>query len=350
MKNIFKQFGGSVTQKLRNQYEQSVNWRNGSFQNLEKTAVAGSLKNLPGIIYKQLTQREGREPKQQLPIQPFDKNDFLSPSSTTKMIWYGHSVVLMRMNDKTILIDPMLGPDTTPIAPIATRRFSENTLDLIDDFPEIDLIILTHDHYDHLDFASIQKLKHKTKEYYVALGVKRHLVEWGVKDDVIKEFDWWDKHEFESIKITFTPTRHFSGRGLTDRSKTLWGGWIFDTGVEKIWFSGDGGYGKHFEEIGKREGPFDFAFMECGQYNEDWRPIHLFPDEAVQAAKDAGVKKAMPVHWGGFPLSYQHTWKEPPTVFVDSAIENKLDYSIPTLGLMIEVSTEAKEMWWEDFE
>ena len=342
----FKQFGGKVTNESIARYRQSPNWKNGSFQNLEQTELMAGLSKMPGIIYKQLTRKNGREPKRPLPILAFDKNSFSAPSQSSKFIWYGHSAVLMRMNNKTLLIDPMLGPDTTPIAPVSTKRFSENTLSLIDDFPEIDLLLLTHDHYDHLDYASIQKLKHKTKKYFVAPGVKRHLVSWGIAPGLIVEFDWWDNHELEDISITFTPTRHFSGRGLTDRSKTLWGGWAFKNDMENIWFSGDGGYGNHFKEVGKRLGPFDFAFMECGQYNEDWRPVHLFPDESVQAAIDAKAKKAMPVHWAGFALSYQHTWQEPAEHFVNAAIEKNMDYLTPALGEIFNPFSEEKKRWW----
>ena len=179
------------------------------------------------------------------------------------------------------------------------------------------------------------------------MGVKRHLVSWGISPDVIKEFDWWDNHSLGNISITFTPTQHFAGRGLTDRQKTFWGGWAFKAERENIWFSGDGGYGNHFKEVGKRLGPFDFAFMECGQYNEDWRPLHLFPDESVQAAIDAGVKKAMPVHWGGFALSYQHAWYEPPEDFVHAATENNMNYATPSLGKLFQVdSAEEKKWWW----
>ncbi|MEL6926539.1 MAG: MBL fold metallo-hydrolase, partial [Bacteroidota bacterium] len=268
----------------------------------------------------------------------------------SKIIWYGHSVVLLRMEDKTILIDPMLGPDTTPIAPIQTKRFSENTLDLIDQFPDIDLMLITHDHYDHLDYASIQKLKSKTRHYFVALGVKRHLMQWGVPDESITEFDWWHNKVFTNLNITFTPTQHFSGRGLTDRMKTLWGGWLLESGEEKIWFSGDGGYGDHFREIGQRLGPFDFAFMECGQYNDDWHDVHLFPDEAVQAALDAGVRKAMPVHWGGFPLSYQHTWREPVEHFAKAAKTKQLDYGTPALGECFTIEQLTSKEWWKQYE
>ncbi len=341
-----KQFGGKVTKALIAQYEKSPNWRDGSFQNMEETSLTTSLLKMPGIIYKQLTNKTDRAPKRSLPIVPFDKTAFLAPAEKARMIWYGHSVVLMRMNNQTILIDPMLGPDTTPIAPISTKRFSENTLSLIDEFPEIDLLILTHDHYDHLDYASMQKLKPKTKKYFVAMGVKRHLMSWGVDPGLITEFDWWDNQNFANINITYTPTRHFSGRGLTDRLKSLWGGWVFKTTAENIWFSGDGGYGAHFKEVGKRLGPFDFAFMECGQYNDDWRPIHLFPDESVQAAIDGGAKKAMPVHWAGFALSYQHTWKEPVEAFVKAAIEYQLDYTTPALGQPFDAASTMREEWW----
>lgn len=342
---FFKQFGGKVTKELTQQYSKSKNWRKGSFQNLERTNLSGNLFDLPKIIYKQLSTKEGRNPEQPLPVIPFNKKEFLAPSEKSKLIWYGHSVVLMRINEKTLLIDPMLGPDTTPIAPLPTKRFSENTLDLIDDFPEIDLMLLTHDHYDHLDYASIQKLKQKTKKYFVSLGIKRHLVSWGVQANLITEFDWWDTQDFENINITFTPTRHFSGRGLTDRSKTLWGGWVFATLKEKIWFSGDGGYGNHFKEIGKQCGPFDFAMMECGQYNHDWHHVHLFPEEAIQAALDAGAKKMMPVHWGGFALSYQHTWQQPPADFMQAAVQQQLDFLLPPLGKIFETTDVLKGKW-----
>lgn len=346
MNNFFKQFGGRVTPALRRRYEQSENWRAGSFQNLETTDLTISLRDFPRVIYKQLTDRASRVPQNDLPVKPFDRQAFLAPADKAKFIWYGHSVVLLRMEGQTLLIDPMLGPDTTPIAPLPTKRFSANTLALIDDFPNIDLLLMTHDHYDHLDYQSIQKLKGKTKRYFVALGVKRHLVRWGVAPDLITEFDWWESQSLGNIEVSFTPTRHFSGRGLTDRAKTLWGGWVFKTIQEKLWFSGDGGYGTHFKTIGERLGPFDFAFMECGQYNDDWRPVHLFPDEAVRAAQEAGVQKAMPVHWAGFPLSYQHTWQEPAEDFVRFAQEQQLDFLLPRLGELCSAASILQEKWW----
>jgi len=349
MKNFLKQFGGTPTQDLKSRYAQSDRWIKGKFRNIERTDLSMDIFKLPSIIYKQFVINRKRTPETPLPVLLFDKERFLETSDQTKMIWYGHSAIMMRVMDKTILIDPMLGSDTTPIAPVANPRFSKDTLPLIDDFPSIDLVCITHDHYDHLDYDSIRKLIPKTNQYFVALGVKRHLTAWGVHPDKVTEFEWYDSHTCGSVQITFTPTRHFSGRGLRDRMMTLWGGWLIQSPQEKIWFSGDGGYGKHFSEIGQRLGPFDFAFMECGQYNDDWRPVHLFPDESIQAALDAAAQKVMPVHWGGFDLSYQHNWHQPPEEFVKHALTANLDFALPRIGEIFTVDSILEEEWWKGF-
>lgn len=344
-----KQFGGKVTKKLSEQYQQSANWKNGKFQNLEETSLHISLSKMPGIIYRQFSGKVKREPAKPLPIRALDKTAFLKESELPKMVWYGHSVLLLRLNGQTLLIDPMLGPSASPIGPVTTKRFSTNTLDLIDDFPEIDLVLLTHDHYDHLDYDSIRKLKAKTKRYFVALGLKRHLVRWGIDADLITEFDWWDQTDFNGIHISFTPSRHFSGRGLTDRSKSLWGGWVFKMANHNLWFSGDGGYGEHFKEIGKRLGPFDFGWMECGQYNEHWHQIHMYPEECIQAALDAKVKTIMPVHWAGFSLAPHH-WKEPVERFVAAAGQTNINFLVPALGETITLGNTKRIDWWEHLE
>ena len=346
---LLKQFGGKITKEILEEYKKSPNWRAGTFKNLVETSMDFKLKRMPGFIYRQIFDRKIRQPAQPLPIIPFDKKAFLNDTvhpEKAKFIWYGHSALLFRIHQKTILLDPMLGPDCSPIAPFTTGRFSENTLDLIDHFPEIDLMLITHDHYDHLDLASIQKLKGKTKKYFVGLGVKRHLVAWGISPEIITEFDWWDDTSFNNIEITYTPTRHFSGRGLLDRDRSLWGGWSIRTPTEKIWFSGDGGYGEHFKAVGKKLGPFDFGFMECGQYNENWPMTHLFPEDSVQAALDAGVQKAMPVHWAGFALA-QHSWTEPVERFLAKAEALELEVVLPRLGAISTADTKGDGRWFE---
>jgi L-ascorbate metabolism protein UlaG (beta-lactamase superfamily) len=189
----------------------------------------------------------------------------------------------------------------------------------------------------------------KVSQYYVALGTARHLIDWGVDEDKITEFDWWDNDSFADISITFTPSRHFSGRGLTDRAKSLWGGWVFKTNTESIYWSGDGGYGDHFKEVGSRLGPFDFGMMECGQYNENWHQIHMYPEEAVQAALYAGVKKAMPVHWAGFALA-QHHWKDPIERFTAEAKLEGLEILTPRIGEQFSYTAQDKGRWWESLD
>lgn len=342
-----KQFGGKLNKDLKNKYSNSPHWEEGSFKNLVKTGTDISIHNLPKMLYKQFFDKTGRVPERPIPIEKFDKEAFLKSDNQAKFIWFGHSVILLRLEGKTILIDPMLGDNASPIAPFKTKRFSENTLDLIDEFPNIDLLIMTHDHYDHLDLASIEKLKVKVAKYYVGLGVGRHLEAWDIAPEKITEFDWWDEHNFENIKITYTPTRHASGRGIKDQSKCLWGGWVFKTESENVYFSGDGGYGDHFKEIGKKLGPFDFGFMECGQYNENWHQIHMYPEESVQAALDAKVKKALPVHWCGFALA-QHHWKDPIERFYKEAAIKKLEISTPNIGQLLNYNSPSLP-WWEAF-
>lgn len=340
-----KQFGGKISKRDIEEYKKISNWDGEKFVNLEPTSMDFSFQALPKFLYKQFCEKEGREPKKPLPIVPFHVGNFLAPSEKSKFIWYGHSVILLRMNSKTILIDPMLGTNASPIAPFTTKRFSTNTLALIDDFPEIDLLLMTHDHYDHLDLDSIRKLQPKVKQYFTGMGVGRHLKKWGIEEDKIIEFDWWRSEVFQDIQITYTPTRHFSGRGLTDRAKSLWGGWAFQTEQERLWFSGDSGYGNHFEEVGERLGPFDFAWMECGQYNENWSLIHMFPEESIQAAMDAKARKVMPVHWAGFSLA-QHHWTDPVVKFVASAQRKSIPFHTPELGELVDLNQERQNQFW----
>ena len=345
---MFKQVGAKVTEVERELYQRSPQWDGTKFNNLEETNMNVPFKALPRLMFNQLFGRGKLQPKALIQHVPFDKDAFLAESNSSKFIWFGHSAILCRMNGKTILIDPMLGPDAAPIAPFKIKRFNSISLDLIDELPHIDLLIMSHDHYDHLDLKSMQQLTPKVDKYFTALGVARHLKSWGIDEGKITEFVWWEAHEFNGVNITFTPTRHFSARGMRDRFHGLWGGWSLQNASEHVWFSGDGGYGEHFKEIGARMEPFDLAFMECGQYNKLWRPIHLFPDESVIASKEAGASLIMPVHWASFTLS-DHPWREPVEQFVETAKKEEVPYFVPEIGQMftIESARELKRAWWE---
>jgi len=350
MIEYFQHFGAKVSAEDLKNFAQSPNWDGKIFKNTSKTSIAIGAKELPSLLYKQFFDKAGRKPSSPIIIKPFDKEAFLDSTDEPKAVWFGHSVILLRINGLTILCDPMFGPDTAPIAPFPSKRYSDNTLALIDDLPPIDLVLLTHDHYDHLDLQSIKKIHPNVEHFYVALGTARHLKKWGVNPAKITEFDWWQSHNFKDLAITFTPTRHFSGRGLSDRAKSLWGGWAIKSGTHSIYISGDSGIDEHFKEVGERLGPFDFGFVECGQYNPLWHAIHMFPEESVQVAQLVELKRAMPIHWGAFTLSL-HSWTEPVERFIKAAEAVNQAYITPEIGSLFSLKTPTKTTnWWEKYQ
>lgn len=340
------QFGGRVTRALAARYARSPHWNGKKFVNLEETSTALSFQSLPGFLRKQLCEKVDREPVESLAMLPFSSEEFLREGEGWSFVWFGHSVLLLRLAGATVLVDPMFGPNAAPISPVAVRRYSEDTLRLIDALPNIDVVLLTHDHYDHLDYESIRRLKSRVGQFLTPLGVGRHLVAWGIGEEKVSELDWWQETSLGRLRLTLTPSRHFSGRGLTDRAKSLWGGWVLATEDVRIWLSGDGGYGAHLKEIGRRLGPFDIAFTECGQYNEAWRALHMFPEESVLAAVEARAARVVPVHWGAFSLA-QHSWREPVERFLTEAERLELPCMVPRLGQLVRVSEEFEPvMWW----
>lgn len=344
--NINPQFGAKVTTSEKRKLQASSNWKDGKFLNLAETNLSIKPRDIPKMLKQRKAVKKIASPKKGLTILPFDKEIYHS-NTKPKFIWYGHSVLLVQLDGKNILIDPMLGEDASPIAPMSTKRFSRDTLSIIDEIPTPYIVLLTHDHYDHLDYKSIKKLKDKVPVWHVALGVARHLIKWGVPKENITEFDWWDNKNFGDLSITFTPSRHFSGRGLTDRAKSLWGGWVLKTKDNAIYWSGDGGYGEHFKEVQQKFGSFDWMFVECGQYNELWHDIHLYPEEAVEAAINSKATTTIPVHWAGFALAL-HDWKDPINRFVASAQKNNLNISTPKLGEIVTLGDETKHSWWTE--
>lgn len=348
--NFNPQFGGSVNKSLKDIYSQSKYWDGEKFLNMEETTMDIGLKDVPALLKKQFSGREGRSPKEHIPVLPFDIEKWNKNPEIAKFVWYGHSALLLQINGKNYLMDPMLGDDSSPIGPVTTKRFSEGVLEMIDQFPPLEAILLTHDHYDHLDYASIEKMKSKVKKYYVALGVGRHLERWNISAEQIVEFDWWDEIEEGDVKITFVPSRHFSGRGLTDRAKSTWGGWVMEWNEHSVYCTGDGGYGKHFKEIAEKFKPFDWAFVECGQYNKLWHQIHMYPEESVQAGIDVNAKVSIPIHWGAFALAL-HDWKDPVERFSAHARQTQTNYCLPQIGEVVLMGAEPQENnWYEEIE
>ncbi|MCJ8163367.1 MBL fold metallo-hydrolase [Pontibacter sp. E15-1] len=344
------QFGGRISAEEKERYTRSAQWDGDKFVNQTTTVMDISLGTLPGLLKANFTDKEKRAPKQALPLERFDSLAWVNDTSATRFIWFGHSTGLMQMAGKNLLIDPMFGADASPIAPFQTKRYSDSTLFILDRLPAIDAVFITHDHYDHLDYDSFRKLNGKVGHFYVPLGVKRHLLRWGIASDKITELDWWDAASVAGIDVTFVPSRHFSGRGLSDRGESLWGGWVFSTAASRVYWSGDSGYGEHFKEIGARLGPFDWAFLECGQYNKHWHHIHMYPEESVQAAIDVKAKTSIPIHWGAFTLSL-HDWKDPVQRFSAEAERRGVPIMMPRLGEVIQApDTTGQTYWWQQHE
>lgn len=346
--NTSPQFGGKPTAQQKLQFATTGHYTDGKFVNDLPSEINIGLKDVPSLLYKQFKNDPERQPASKFPVQHMDSLDIVRQAdSVTRLTWFGHSAFLLEINGKKILLDPMLGDVPAPHPWLGKSRYSDGLPIEIEKLPKIDAIIMSHDHYDHLDYGSIMKLKDKTEQFYMPLGVGAHFRKWGVDSSRIYELDWWQEIALDDLKFTCTPARHFSGRGLTDRGATLWGSWVIQSADEKIFFSGDSGYGPHFKEIGERFGGFDYAMMECGQYNEKWHAIHMMPEETVQAAIDVKARVTQPIHWGAFTLSL-HSWTDPIVRAGNAAAKYKVALSTPAIGQPVTIGQQyPTEKWWE---
>lgn len=332
----------------KQRYASSPNFENGKFKNLLPTSMSMSAKDMAKTIAGFISGGVDRAPKEKIQVLHPDPGLIASPNGSTRLVWYGHSAFLLQIDGKNLLIDPMFGTTPAPYPWMGRSRFTDGLPIAIADLPQIDAILLSHDHYDHLDYRSILALKERTKVFFVPLGVGMHLRAWGVEPARIHELDWWDEIDHEHLHFAFTPARHFSGRGLTDRFSTLWGGWVIRGRKDNIYFSADSGYGPHFAEIGNKYGPFDFAMIECGQYNEKWADIHMMPEESAQAALDVRAKVMMPIHWGSFVLA-MHSWTDPVERVTKKADELGMPIITPRIGDVIALDALGAfhERWWQ---
>lgn len=345
-------FGGTPDENSQTKITKSSNHNGDIFINLEPTSTA--LRDIPPKegkpsfnLLSVFFPPEGREPKNPLPTDKLDKTQLKNGD----FVWFGHSSVLFLTDNKVFLTDPIFY-NASPV-PGFVRPYKMTNRPQIKDLPNIDAVLISHDHYDHLDYEAIQEMENKVKHFYVPLGVKAHLQRWGVSDDKITEFDWYESTQIGDVKLILTPSRHFSGRGLTNRNSTLWASWVVKSPQMSLFFSGDSGYGKHYKEIGKRFEPFDVALMEDGQYNERWPDIHMMPEQSVQASIDLKAKHVLPVHWGKYNLSL-HKWKEPIQRFLAEADKNNIITLTPKIGQQFTLENpptpQTQGKWWKGVE
>lgn len=302
------------------------------------------------VMRKFFQKHPGRDPS--APFGPFSVDAAKlsqSPSQTAAIIWLGHSSLIIETGGKRFLTDPVWYERVSPFKYLGPKRFFQNPLP-INSLPHIDYILLSHDHYDHLDKKSLLQLMQQNIPVFTMLGVGKRLINWGVDKKLVTELDWWDKVVLENdITLTATPARHFSGRWLTDRFSTLWGAFAIKSATHNIFFGADSGYYEGFKTIGERLGPFDIAMLEIGAYNEEWENIHLGPENAVQAALDVRARLMMPIHWGTFNLA-MHTWKDPIERLLVAAQNKNLQLFIPAPGETIAVEDRPyNSNWWERY-
>lgn len=265
---------------------------------------------------------------------------------TIHLVKLGHSSILLKVYGEYWLIDPVFSDRASPFQFVGPKRFHQPPISL-EDLPPIDKVLISHNHYDHLDKASIKILLAKTQQFLVPKGVDGDLINWGVEANKIVTFDWWQELQTSQGLVAFTPTQHFSGRGMGDGNATLWGSWVIKTPQESIFFSGDSGYFSGFKEIGDKYGPFDLTMVETGAYDKDWADIHMKPEESIQAHMDLQGKVMMPIHNGTFDLAF-HTWHDPFDRVVAEAEHRKITLSTPEFGRIFSIiDLPPLTPWWQ---
>ncbi|MCH8330257.1 MAG: MBL fold metallo-hydrolase [Bacteroidetes bacterium] len=344
---IYPAFGAAATGERLERMKASRHFEKGIFKNLIPTGMNTHGTGILGATYDFLAGNKDRQPNWTIPVVQLDPKELEDRSESGMHItWLGHSAVLIELDGKVIFADPMMGKVPAPFEFIGTKRFSSELPIKIEELPYIDIVILSHDHYDHLDHGSIMKLKEKVGQFYMPLGVGAHLESWGVDPEKIHELDWFEDAEVEGIKLVATPARHFSGRFVVDKDKTLWSSWVIIGKNERIFFSGDSGYLDEFKTIGEKYGPFDITLLECGQYGIHWPDIHMMPEETVQAHIDLKGSKMMPIHWGAFNLSL-HAWTEPVERLKKQAKITGIEVLTPRIGERFSVAKGlSPNEWW----
>lgn len=318
---LYRAFGASAEGNFA-----SPNWHGGSFHNLSAFQIDSVPAGEPVYPHNWLefffSRGNNRWPDK--PVR--SAHEDIKNLRDGQFVWLGHSSLLIRLAGKIICIDPILSSHASPV-PFTIRAWPGSTPYSAADFPQIDYLCITHDHWDHLDYATVRDLS--WKKSFCGLGTGAHFRYWGM--DAPHEMDWRDEYRDKELKIIFIPSMHFSGRG-TVRNKSLWGGFYLDAGSGgKVLFTGDGGFGSHFEEFKRLYGKPDIIFTDSGQYNRAWNRMHMFPEQAVQAALDSGAPLACPVHIGKFSLSW-HPWHEPFERFSKKAREVGQPYILPAIG------------------
>lgn len=327
-------------------YSQSQQFEQGKFANPAPTRTVEWSKLFTVIKDYLFNKSKDASPTQAIPLNTLTRQQLLDAPNNV-LFRLGHSTILIKMNDQFWLTDPVFAERASPVQWMGPKRFHQSPL-TIEELPPIKGIIISHDHYDHLDEAAMLQLADKTEQIYTPLGVGDRLTKWGVDPARITQLDWWQELEIDGITLAATPTQHFSGRGLLDGNKTLWGSWVLISDEMRLFFSGDSGYFDGFKTIGDKYGPFDITLIETGAYDKNWPDVHMMPEESLQAHQDLRGKVMMPIHNGTFDLAL-HAWYAPFESITELAQQQGVTLTIPEMGEQVQwASPSALSYWWQE--
>jgi L-ascorbate metabolism protein UlaG (beta-lactamase superfamily) len=337
--------GGRVTGARLARAQRSPQFANGKFRNPQLSRMLTS--SYRQMLRRQFFGREQRAPLGTIPVVTRTARDYATPpASGLRATWIGWASVLVEIDGRVVLTDPIWSERCSPSTLIGPKRFHPPPIALAD-LPPVDAVVISHDHYDHLDMATIRTLASRGTHFVVPLGVGAHLERWGVAADRIHELDWNESLQRNGLTFTATPARHYSGRNPRHGNETLWASWVVKGPRHRIFFSGDSGYSDRFRAIGAEHGPFDLALIKIGASDPSWSDIHMTPEEAVQVSRDVRAGVMLPVHWATFNLAF-HAWRDPVDRAVAAAAKSGVALVVPRPGEFVEPETRNahQDVWW----
>ena len=342
------QFGGTVSGERLKRVQASPHYHDREFANTLPHPPL-ELGDVWGYFTEQFFGDQTRVPLSAIPLSVIPPESIQTqPSPGLRAIWFGHSSIYIELDGLRLLIDPVFSDYASPFDGIGPKRFHPPPI-AITDLPKIDAIIISHDHYDHLDMRTAQYLSSKGAQFLVPLGVGSHLDEWEVPEQQITELDWWESTEIQGLTLVCAPAQHYSSRGTFDYKETLWSSWSIIGPEHRVFYSGDTGFSNHFQQIGERLGPFDLSLIKIGQYGPgaSWIYSHMDPEQAIEAHLAVRARRMLPVSWGTFNIAF-HDWDEPIKRAVKAANEKNVELVTPRVGEVVTVGKSfSSGNWWE---